>query len=95
MINIMNKIRDVVDREVSLVVILDDMEQLNLMTTAIVCACKGQFVYKPYFNENETNMLELRMPNNRVSAVMRYLSLNKWTLRPISPTNVLFRMEKL
>ena len=94
MLKIFNKVKDVTDTDVFMVVLMDDQEQLSVMTNAIVSCGRDRFVYELYKDDITAYMIELRMPYNRYLAMMRYLQKHGWNLKPESKADVFNRMIK-
>lgn len=90
----LNKVRDFMDTEVSMVIITDNADELLVAAKAIVSAGRERFKYEVY-KEPGFYAIELRTPYNRYRKLMKELIANGYTLRPESKADVFNRLIKL
>lgn len=90
-----NKLRDFLDTDVSMVILMNNIEELTVLTKVITSIGLKRIKYEVYKDDITTYMMELRMPYNRYLAMMRGLRKNGWTLRPETLVDIFNRMIKL
>ncbi len=94
MLKPIEKIRDFTDTKVSMVILMDDIEQLCALAEAIVDADRERFTYEVYKNEITLYMMEVRMPYNRYIAMMKGLHKRGWNLAQETKADIFNRMVK-
>lgn len=91
----LTKIVDTLDSEVSMVILMDDIEQLSVMAQTIGYIGKRRIRYEVYKDEITAYMMEMRMPYNRYLAMMRRLRYHGYTLRAETAVDIFNRMVKI
>lgn len=94
MVNFINHILDLIDAKISLVILLEDEMQLQVLRNAIsVCGAK-RFRYTSYRDALTPYAMELRMPYNRFVALNNRLHITGWNIAMGSDVNILCRLVK-
>lgn len=91
---LLNKIRDFMDTQVSMVILMDNMKQLSVLTDVIVSIGRNRCNYEVYKDDITAYMMELRMLYNRYLAMMKGLRTQGWNLKPESKADIFNRMVK-
>ena len=91
---LLNKVRDFADTQVSKVILMDNEEQLSVLTDVIVSTGRNRCNYELYKDDIIAYMMELRMPYNRYLAMMKRLRTQGWNLKPVSKSDIFNRMVK-
>ena len=87
-----NKILDFSDNEVSMVILMDNIDQLEILTDVLVQIGRDRCVYEVYKDTITAYMIEIRMPYNRYLAMMKGLIGSGWTLKAESSADIFNRM---
>lgn len=90
-----NKIRDFTDTSVAMVILLDNIEQLCVMTEVILYIGLDRCSYEVYKNETTAYIMELRLPYNRYLDMMQRLHRSGWTLKPETKVDIFNRLIKM
>ena len=90
----LEKIRDFMDTDVCMIILIDNVDDLKVMANAMCHAGLGRMSYEVYKDDITAYMVEFRMPHNRYLEVMRYLRVKKYNLRPESKADVINRLIK-
>lgn len=90
----LNKVRDFLGTEVSMIILMDDIEQLSILSEVIVSIGRERCTYELYKDEITAYMMELRMPYNRYLAMMRGLQKRGWNLKAETVVDVIQTMYK-
>lgn len=90
--NMLNKIKDFFDTSVGMVILMDDEEQLLVLSEVIVSIGRERCTYEIYKDEITAYMMELRMPYNRYLAMMQGLQKRGWNLKPETKADIFNRM---
>ena len=90
-----DRMRDFNDTVVSMVILMDDIDQFGALADALVSIGSNRCSYEVYKNEITTYMMELRLPYNRYLAMMQGLRDAGWTLKPESKVDIFNRMIKI
>ena len=91
----LTKIRDFMDTQVCIVVLMDDIEQLCVLGEVIVSIGKERLSYEVYKDDITAYMMELRMPYNRYLAMMRGLQKRGYNLKSETKVDIFNRMIKI
>lgn len=91
---LLNKIRDFMDTNVCMVILMDNEEQLSVLCDVIVSIGRDRCVYELYKDEITAYMIEISMPYNRYLAMMRGLQSRGWNLKQETKVDVFNRMIK-
>lgn len=91
---LLNKIRDFMDTNVCMVILMDNLEQLSVLADVIVSIGRNRCNYEVYKNDITAYMMELWMPYNRYLAMMKGLRTQGWNLKPESKADIFNRMVK-
>lgn len=94
MLNFIKKCRVFTDTKVSMVILMDNIEQLGALAEAIIDADRERFVYEVYKNEITLYMMEVRMPYNRYIAMLKGLHKRGWNLAQETKADIFNRMVK-
>ena len=92
---LLNKIRDFMDTDVCMVILMDTEEQLSVLCKAIISIGRDRCLYELYKDTITTYMIELRLPHNRYLAMMKELLAHGWTLKIESQVDIFNRMVKM
>lgn len=90
----LTKIKDRLDTSVTMVILMDDIEQLSVLTDVIVSIGKERCSYEIYKDEITAYMMELRMPYNRYLAMLKGLQAMGWNLKSETKVDIFNRMIK-
>lgn len=90
----LSKIRDFMDTNVDMVILIDDIEMLTVITNVIVSIGRDRCVYELYKDNITAYMIEIRMPYNRYLKLMQGLKKKGYNLRPESKADIFNRMFK-
>lgn len=90
----LTKIRDFTDTDVSMVILVDNVEDLDMLADVIVDIGKERLKYEVYKNSDSTYMLEIRMPYNRYIAMMKGLHKHGYNLKPKSKADIFNKLIK-
>lgn len=90
----LNKVKDFLDTSVSMIILMDDIEQLSILSEVIVSIGKERCTYEIYKDEITAYMMELRMPYNRYLEMMRGLHKRGWNLKAETVVDVIQTMYK-
>lgn len=90
----LNKVKDFLDTSVSMIILMDDIEQLSILSEVIVSIGRERCTYELYKDEITAYMIELRMPYNRYLAMMRELHKRGWNLKAETVVDVIQTMYK-
>ena len=90
----LTKIRDFFDLSVGLIILMDDIEQLSVLSDVILSIGRERCSYEVYKNEITTYMAELRLPYNRYLSMMQELRRRGWNLKPETKVDIFNRMVK-
>lgn len=91
---LIDKVRDCLDTSVSLIILMDDIEQLSVLSEVIVSIGRERCTYELYKDEITAYMIELRMPYNRYLAMMRGLQKRGWNLKAETLVDIIHTMYK-
>lgn len=91
----LNKIKDFMDTQVSMVVLMDNFEELSVLTDVIVSIGKERLSYELYKDDITDYMMEIRMPYNRYIKMMRGLQSRGYNLKPETKVDIFNRMIKM
>ena len=91
----LTKIRDFMDTQVCIVILMDDIEQLCVLAEVIVSVDKERLSYEVYKDDITAYMMELRMPYNRYLAMMRGLQKRGYNLKSETKVGIFNRMIKI
>lgn len=91
---LIDKVRDCLGTSVSLIILMDDIEQLSILSEVIVSIGKERCTYEIYKDEITAYMMELRMPYNRYFAMMRGLQKRGWNIKAETVVDVIHTMYK-
>lgn len=91
---LIDKIRDCLGTSVSLIILMDDIEQLSVLSEVIVSIGRERCTYELYKDEITAYMIELRMPYNRYLAMMRGLQKRGWNLKAETLVDIIHTMYK-
>ena len=92
----LTKIRDFCDTSVAMVILMDDIEQLSVMTQVLVEHVGiNRCSYELYKDDITAYMIELRLPYNRYLVLMKNLRKLGWTLKMESKVDIFNRMIRL
>ena len=89
---LLNKIRDFMDTNVCMVILMDTEEQLSVLRNAIVSIGRNRCLYELYKDDITTYMMELRLPYNRYLAMMKELQSRGWNLKMETKVDIVNRM---
>lgn len=90
----LKNVRDFLDTSVSMLILMDDIEQLSILSEVIVSIGKERCTYEIYKDEITAYMMELRMPYNRYLAMMRGLRKRGWNLKAETSADIIQTMIK-
>ena len=91
---LLNKIRDKLDTEVSMVVVTSEKNEVDLLKKVISSVKINHELYKIIFT-NHVNTIEFRIPYNRYLKFMQELNKNGYTLRAISNVDLINEIVKV
>lgn len=91
---LLNKIRDFMDTSVSMVILMEDIEQLTVMSEVVVSIGRKRCTYELYKDNITAYMMELRLPYNRYLAMMKGLQKRGWNLKMETKVGIFNRMIK-
>lgn len=91
---LLNKIRDFIDTSVSMVILMDDIEQFMVISEVIVSIGRERCTYEIYKDDITAYMIELRLPYNRYIAMMKGLQKRGWNLKSETKADIFNRMVK-
>lgn len=91
---LLTKAKDFFDTSASMVILMDDIEQLSILTEVIVSIGRGRCTYEVYKDEITAYMMELRLPYNRYLAMIRGLQERGWNLKAETKVDIFNRMVK-
>lgn len=90
-----NKIRDLADTKVSMVIVIDNDDMKDIVVDVIKSIGKNRCVYQMYKNKGDFSyLLEIRMPYNRYFAFMRGIQKQGYNLCAESEVDVINTMFK-
>lgn len=89
---LLNKIRDFMDTNVCMVILMDDLEQLSVLANVIVSIGRKRCLYELYKDDITAYMMELRLPYNRYLAMMKELQSRGWNLKMETKVDIINRM---
>ena len=92
---LLNKIRDFMDTNVCMVILMDNLEQLSVLADVIVSIGRNRCNYEVYKDDITAYMMELRLPYNRYLAMMKELQSRGWNLTMESKVDIFNRMVKI
>lgn len=92
---LLNKIRDFMDTNVCMVILMDNLEQLSVLADVIVSIGRNRCNYEIYKDDITAYMMELRMPYNRYWAMLKELQSRGWNLTMESKVDIFNRMVKM
>lgn len=90
----LNKVKDYFDTSVSMVILMDNEEQLLALSETIVSIGRERCIYELYKDNITAYMMELRLPYNRYLAMMKELRKKGWNLKPETKVDIFNRMVK-
>lgn len=90
----LNKVRDFLGTEVSMIILMDNIEQLSVLSNVIVSIGRDRCTYELYKDDITAYMMELRMPYNRYLAMMRGLRKRGWNLKAETSADIIQTMVK-
>lgn len=91
----LNKIRDFMDTQVCMVILMEDAEQLKILMDTITSIGRKRCRHKLYVVDTITPyMMELRLPYNRYLAMMKGLQKRGLNLKMESEVGIFNRMVK-
>lgn len=90
----LSKVKDFFDTSVSMVILMDNVEQLLALSETIVSIGRERCTYELYKDDITAYMMELRLPYNRYLAMMKGLRKRGWNLKPETKVYVFNRMVK-
>lgn len=93
----LSKAKDFFDTSVtivSMVILMDDIEQLTVMSEVIVSIGRNRCTYELYKDDITAYMMELRLPHNRYLAMMKGLQKRGWNLKTETKVGIFNRMVK-
>lgn len=91
---LLNKVRDFMDTSVGMVILMDNVEQLAVMSEVIVSIGRKRCTYELYKDDITAYMMELRLPYNRYLAMMKGLQKRGWNLKMETKVDIFNRMIK-
>ena len=92
---LLNKIRDFMDTNVCMVILMDNLEQLSVLADVIVSIGRNRCNYEVYKDDITAYMMELRLPYNRYLAMMKELQSRGWNLKMETKVDIFNRMVKM
>lgn len=90
----LNKFRDFMDTQVSMIILMDDVEQLSTLAKIFQSIGRERLSYEVYKDDITAYMIEVCMPYNRYLKMMRLLIKNGYNLRSESKVDIIQRMVK-
>lgn len=93
--NIIEVLEDIYDTKCSFVILMDDLEELTVLTQSIISCDRHRFIYELYKDEITKYMMEISMPYNRYIALMDQLRKRGWTLKQETKVDIFNRMIKV
>lgn len=90
----LKNVRDFLDTSVSMIILMDDIDQLSILSEVIVSIGKERCTYELYKDEITAYMMELRLPYNRYLAMMRELRKIGWNLKAETSADIIQTMIK-
>lgn len=90
----LKNVRDFLDTSVSMIILMDDIEQLSILSEVIVYIGRERCTYELYKDEITAYMMELRIPYNRYLAMMRELHKRGWNLKAETSADIIQTMVK-
>ncbi|QJU22654.1 hypothetical protein HLY09_26385 [Enterocloster bolteae] len=89
-----NKIRDFMDTNVSMIILMDTEEELSILAKIFCSIGRERLSYEMYKDDITAYMIEVSMPYNRYLKMMKLLIKNGYNLRPESKADIIQRMVK-
>ena len=90
----LSKIIDRLDNDVSFVILVDSIEDLNVLADVMKNIGLKRLSYEVYKDDITAYMVEIRMPYNRYLAMMKLLRKNGHNLRAESKADIIQRFVK-
>lgn len=90
----LNKILDFLDSSVSMVILVDNIEDLNVLANVIVSIGRERVKYEAYKDEITAYMMEMCMPYNRYLAMMKGLQKRGYNLKAETKVDIFNRLIK-
>ena len=91
---LLNKIRDKLDTEVSMVVVTSEKNEVDLCKKVIGSVKINHESYKIIFADH-VNMIEFRVPYNKYLKFMKELNKNGYTLQNMSKVDLINKIVKV
>ena len=91
---LLNKIRDKLDTEVSMVVVTSEKNEIDLCKKVISSVKINHESYAIIFTDHEY-MIEFRLPYNKFLKFMKELNKNGYTLRIMSKVDLINKIVKV
>ena len=91
---LLNKIRDKLDTEVSMVVVTNEKNEIDLCKKVISSVKINHELYKIIFTDHEY-MIEFRVPYNKYLKFMKELNKNGYTLQNMSKVDLINKIVKV
>ena len=91
---LLNKIRDKLDTEVSMVVVTSEKNEIDLCKKVISSVKINHESYKIIFTDH-VNMIEFRVPYNKYLKFMKELNKNGYTLQNMSKVDLINKIVKV
>ena len=91
---LLNKIRDKLDTEVSMVVVTSEKNEVDLLKKVISSVKINHELYAIIFTDHEY-MIEFRLPYNKFLKFMKELNKNGYTLRIMSKVDLINKIVKV
>ena len=91
----LKKIRDFMDTEVCMVILVDSLEEFEVLAEVICSIGRDRIKYEAYKDDITDYMMEMRIPYNRYIAMMQGLRKRGYTMKPETMVDIFNRMVKL
>ena len=92
--NLLNKIRDKLDTQVSMVIVTSEKNEVDLCKKVIGSVKINRESYAIIFTNHEY-MIEFRLPYNKFLKFMKELNKNGYTLRIMSNVDLINKIVKI
>lgn len=91
----LNKIRDFMDTDVKMVILIDTIEDFEILASVMRTIGLNRLNYEVYKDSITNYMLELQTPYNRYLAMMQELRKSGYTLKQETKVDIFNRLKKI